>query len=186
MAENGRGGADGGGGVRPRDPDVDLRVPRQRREFAGHELGVLGAIIVGGVAGAEARYGLGVLIPHAGTAWPASTVLTNVTGCFLIGVLMVTITELVEAHRLTRPLLGVGVLGGYTTFSTYTTDAVQLLTANRYGTALLYLIATPVLALIAVWLGAALTRLAGRGRTTARRGRVAAPPVPDPEIGPAR
>jgi fluoride exporter len=51
----------------PRDPDVDLRIPRQRRELAGHEVDVLGAIALGGVIGAEDRYGLGLLLPHATT-----------------------------------------------------------------------------------------------------------------------
>jgi fluoride exporter len=79
---------------------------------------------------------------------------------------MVTITELTQAHRLVRPLLGVGVLGGYTTFSTYTADIQQLLSTDRTATALLYLVLTPVIALLAVWAAAALTRAAGRARRT--------------------
>jgi CrcB protein len=150
----------------PRDPDVDLRIPMERRELAGHEVSVLGAIALGGLIGAEARYALGLLLPHATTAWPTATFLINATGCFLIGVLMVTITELTRAHRLVRPLLGVGVLGGYTTFSTYTADIVQLLSADRTATALLYLMVTPVIALLAVWAGAALTRAIGTALST--------------------
>ena len=149
-------------GREPDDSDVDLHVPSQRRELAGHELGVLGAIAVGGVVGAEARYGVGLALPHAATAWPVSTFVINATGCFLIGVLMVVIGELVEPHRLARPLLGVGVLGGYTTFSTYSADVVQLLDAGRAGAALSYLVLTPVVALVAVWAGTAVTRAAGR------------------------
>jgi CrcB protein len=150
----------------PRDPDVDLHIPRQRRELAGHEVDVLGAIALGGLIGAEARYALGLLLPHATTGWPTGTFLINATGCFLIGVLMVTITELTQPHRLVRPLLGVGVLGGYTTFSTYTADIVQLLSTDRAAMALLYLVLTPVIALLAVGAGVALTRAAGRVRRT--------------------
>ena len=101
------------------DPDVDVADPVERREVAGPRLhAVLGAIAVGGVVGAEARYGLGVLLPHRADEWPWATLLTNVSGCLLIGVLMVVIVERIRPHPLVRPLLGVGVLGGYTTFST--------------------------------------------------------------------
>ena len=86
----------------------------------------------------------------------------NVSGCLLIGILMVLITEVWSAHRLIRPFLGVGVLGGYTTFSTYTTDVQQLVAAGAAGTGLLYLVGTPVAALAAVYLGVSLTRVATR------------------------
>lgn len=145
------------------EPDVDLAVRAQRRELAGHPLDVLGAIAAGGVLGAEARYGLGVVLPHGPAGWPWATLLINVSGCLLIGVLMVVITELVVPHRLVRPFLGVGVLGGYTTFSTATVDTLTLLHAGRPLAALGYTVATPVLAVLACWLGVVATRLsAGR------------------------
>jgi CrcB protein len=50
-----------------------------------------------------------------------------------MGALMVTITELTSPHRLVRPFLGVGVLGGYTTFSTYCVNLQQMLAASRSG-----------------------------------------------------
>lgn len=133
---------------------------RRRRGLAGHELDLLAAIALGGVVGAEMRYGLGLLVPHATARWPTATLLVNTTGCFLIGVLMVMINELTEPHRLARPLLGVGLLGGYTTFSTYATDVAQLLSADQGGTALTYLALTPLMALLAAWAGATLTRAA--------------------------
>jgi CrcB protein len=141
---------------------VDLRVPVQRWELAGHRLDVLGAIALGGILGAEARYGLSVALPHASGAWPWATLLTNLSGCLLIGVLMAVITELIEPHRLVRPFLGVGVLGGYTTFSTYSTDLVQMLNAGRPVLALGYLAVTPLGALAAVWAGTVLIRAAAR------------------------
>ena len=67
---------------------------------------------------------------------PWATFLINVSGCALIGVLMVTITELTSPHRLVRPLLGLGVLGGYTTFSTYSVEIHQMLAVGRPGLAL--------------------------------------------------
>lgn len=129
--------------------------------MADHQLDILGVIAVGGFAGAEARYGAGVLWPHTASGFPSTTLLINVVGCALIGVLMTVITEFVEPHRLVRPLLGVGVLGGFTTFSTYCTDALGLIQAGRPAAALMYVAATPVVCLIAVWAAVAATRLAG-------------------------
>jgi CrcB protein len=141
------------------DPDVELADPVERRETAGpRPFAVLSAIALGGVVGAEARYGLGVLLPHRAGEWPWATLLANVSGCLLIGVLMVVITERVRPHPLVRPLLGVGVLGGYTTFSTYAVDTVTTVHAGRADLAVLYAVATPLLAMIAVAIGAAATR----------------------------
>ena len=83
---------------------------------------MLAAVAVGGSAGSAARYEVALLLPHdAGTGVPWATLAVNAVGCLLIGVLIV----LVEGrHPLLRPLLGVGVLGGFTTFSTYAVDAV--------------------------------------------------------------
>ena len=119
---------------------------------------VVAVVAVGGVLGAEARYGLAVGLPHAPGAWPWATLLANVSGCLLIGVLMVLVTERHAAHPLLRPLLGVGVLGGYTTFSTYAVDAVAAVAAGRPGLALLYVVVTPLLAVAAAAVGIAVTR----------------------------
>jgi CrcB protein len=143
--------------VEPVDSDVDLHVAAQRRQ-RGWDPGVLVAIALGGIAGAEARYGLSVLLPHHPGQWPMATWLTNVSGCFLIGVLMVVITELTSPHRLVRPFLGVGVLGGYTTFSTAMVDVQQMALAGHAGAALGYMFATLAAAMVAVFLGMLLTR----------------------------
>jgi fluoride exporter len=154
---------------------------RARRAEARHrrQLDVLAVVAAGGVLGAEARYGVGRLLPQAPDAFPWATFLINAVGCLLIGVLMVTITELTRPHRLARPFLGVGVLGGFTTFSTYTVDVQRLLLAERPGTAASYLAGTLVVALLAVWLGATATRTAmgaARTRGTRRGSRAGARP----------
>jgi fluoride exporter len=77
---------------------------------------------------------------------------------------MVLIVEVSVAHRLVRPFLGIGVLGGFTTFSTYTVQTQQLLQVDRALLALGYLLGTPVAALLAVQLGIVLTRLVTRRR----------------------
>jgi fluoride exporter len=86
----------------------------------------------------------------------------NVLGCFLIGMLMVLITEVWPAHRLARPFLGVGVLGGFTTFSTYAADARGLLRPGTVPLAFGYLLGTVLAALLAVIAGVWLTRAATR------------------------
>jgi CrcB protein len=141
------------------DPDIDLASPVDRGEVAGRRrYAVLSVIALGGVVGAEARYGLGVLLPHREGEWPWATLLTNMSGCLLIGVLMVVITERIRPHPLVRPLLGVGVLGGYTTFSTYAVDTVTAVQVGHAGMAVLYAVMTPLLAYLAVWFGAVSTR----------------------------
>src|SRR3954469_15294743 len=119
-----------------------MRVAGQRPELRQTPWSVLGAISAGGAAGAVARYGLLVALPHRADQFPWATFVTNVTGGLLIGVLMVLITEVWSAHRLVRPFLGVGVLGGFTTFSTYTVDVQQLVAAGSARTGLLYLVGT--------------------------------------------
>jgi CrcB protein len=149
---------DGGGN----DRGIGIAVRLRRWKLAGHPLDVLGTIAAGGVVGSEARYGLGLALPHAVGSWPWATFLENLSGCLLIGVLMVVITELVTPHRLVRPFLGVGVLGGYTTFSTYAVDGLSLAAAGRAGVAVAYLMVTPVTAVLACAAGAAATRLIAR------------------------
>jgi fluoride exporter len=75
-----------------------------------------------------------------------------------MGLLVVHVSEARTAHPIVRPFLGVGVLGGYTTFSTFAVDAQQLLAAGRLGTALAYLGATVLGSVGAAWLGLVLGR----------------------------
>ncbi|MGG2458655.1 fluoride efflux transporter CrcB [Streptomyces sp. RGM 3693] len=129
---------------------------------------VIGAVAVGGAIGATARYGAGLLWPTDGASFPWTTLLVNVVGCALMGVLMVLITEVWTAHRLLRPFLGTGILGGFTTFSTYTVDIQRLLAAGRLTLALAYLAGTLLAALAAVALASSATRtLFGLRRRTA-------------------
>ena len=124
----------------------------------------------GGVIGALGRYGVGVAWPTPVGAFPKATLAINVLGCAAIGVLMVLITEVWAAHRLVRPFLGTGVLGGFTTFSTYAVDTERLVGVGAARTGLLYLAITPVAALVAVWIAVVITRrVARRGIDAADR-----------------
>lgn len=146
--------------MRPTESDVDLHVARQRAQLRRAPWAVLSVISAGGVLGALARHALAIAWPHQPDHFPWATLITNVSGCLLIGILMVLITEVWSAHRLLRPFLGVGVLGGYTTFSAYTVDIQQLVAAGQARTGLLYLAGTLLAALAAVYAGITATRLA--------------------------
>ncbi|ROQ81214.1 fluoride efflux transporter CrcB [Streptomyces sp. NBC_01260] len=119
---------------------------------------VVAAIALGGAAGACARYGASLLWPTATGGFPWTTLVVNVIGCAAIGVFMVVISEVWTAHRLVRPFFGTGVLGGFTTFSTYAVDIERLVDAGRARSGLVYLGLTLFAALAAVWSAVWLTR----------------------------
>lgn len=121
----------------------------------------LGAVAVGGVIGAESRYLLGLAFASPPGAWPWTTFWINVTGCLLIGVLYTLLAGLRSPRGWVRPLLGVGVLGGYTTFSTFSVETVGLVDAGRPGLALAYALVTPVAAVLACAVGVGMTRRVG-------------------------
>jgi CrcB protein len=129
-------------------PDVHSRIP------------VLGVIALGGGLGALARHGLTTALPTPPGHFPWATFLVNVAGCFLIGVLMVLVTDVWTAHRLVRPFVGVGFLGGFTTFSTYAVEIHELLRPGTVVVAFAYLAGTLVCAMLAVLAGVRTTRLA--------------------------
>ncbi|HEX3650883.1 MAG TPA: fluoride efflux transporter CrcB [Pseudonocardiaceae bacterium] len=135
-----------------------VRVRTRRTHLLRAHGAVLAVIAVGGGLGSLARYGVGRLLPTRPGEFPWGTFSINVLGCFLIGVLMVLISEVWSAHRLVRPFLGVGVLGGFTTFSTYANEARALLTPGSAVVALAYLFGTLLCALLAVLAAVWLTR----------------------------
>lgn len=121
---------------------------------------VLAVISLGGTLGALGRYAVGQAYPVAPVGFPWATFVVNVSGCLLIGVLMVLVADVWAGRRLVRLFLGVGVLGGYTTFSTYAVDIDRLTRAGSVGTAVVYLAATVIGALVAVYAGGVATRTA--------------------------
>jgi CrcB protein len=145
----------------PVDPDVtpaDLPlVPQGAGRFLRSRRRVLIAISVGGATGALARSAVAEALPHDPGRFPWSTFCANVAGCFLIGVLMVVVVERWSHRPLARPFLGTGVLGGFTTFSTYAVDTRGLLAAGQPALAASYLVGTLVVGLLAVVVGLRLT-----------------------------
>ena len=150
----------------PIDPDVDLSVPEQRTEMRGHHPAIIGAIAVGGVIGALARYQIGRWWPTPTDGFPSATLAINLIGCLLIGILMVLIGHALAPNPLIRPFFATGILGGFTTFSTYAVDLQNLLGHGQAGTALAYLLATALGAVAAVSGGMFVTRRLIRPRRT--------------------
>lgn len=119
---------------------------------------VLLAVAAGGMVGSLARWGLALATPDGQGEVPWATLLVNVTGAFLIGLLMVLVTEVRPDQRYLRPFWGVGVLGGFTTFSAMAVEVRDLLAAHDTGLAAAYLLGTLLLGLGAVAAGLALGR----------------------------
>ncbi|MEU1434740.1 fluoride efflux transporter CrcB [Streptomyces sp. NPDC005775] len=129
-------------------------------KFRSPQTAVVAVVALGGATGASARYGASLLWPTATGGFPWTTLVVNVVGCAVIGVFMVVISEAWSAHRLVRPFFGTGVLGGFTTFSTYAVDIERLVDGGRARTGLVYLGLTLLAALAAVWSAVWLTRRA--------------------------
>ena len=119
---------------------------------------VLLVVAAGGVVGSLGRWGLAVALPPEPGAVPWATLAVNGLGAFLIGLLMVLVNVVRPDQRYVRPFWGVGVLGGFTTFSAYAVELRAMLTAGDTGLAAAYLLGTVLLGLAAVTGGLVLGR----------------------------
>jgi CrcB protein len=148
----------------PVDPDVEADDDDRALGHTAtvpHELGavlverrdVLLAVAVGGALGSLGRWGLNEAWGSAASSFPWVTFVENVSGSFALGVLVVVLLARWPPSRYLRPFLGVGVLGGFTTFSTYALDLRTLVAADRIALAVTYLAGTLLAALLAAWLG---------------------------------
>ena len=116
-------------------------------------------VALGGACGSVARYGLsGWVHQRYGGAFPAGTLVVNALGCLLIGVVGALVQERQMFSAYTRLLLVYGLLGGFTTFSSFGYETFELLRAGSTRLAALNTAANVGLGLGAVWLGWALTR----------------------------
>jgi CrcB protein len=133
------------------------------------------AVMVGGAAGAVARWAVELAIPSV-SGFPLATFLINITGAFGLGLLGALLLERLLPTRYLRPLLGIGFLGAYTTFSTMAMEGVRLLDGGRPGLAVGYWVTTLLVGQLAgvggMWLGR--LRLSGRRDASERRGHAAA------------
>ena len=117
-------------------------------------------VALGGAIGASARYGLSVaMLPLYGPGFPHGTFLANIIGGLLMGLLMGwLIREAPEGSDSIRLFAGVGVLGGFTTFSAFSLEAMRMLESKSYGIFFGYVGASVVLSIAAVALGLFLMR----------------------------
>lgn len=116
-------------------------------------------ILVGGGTGSLARYLAGTAImSRYGGRFPLGTVVINITGSFLIGLLMTLLTERGQANSYWRPLLVIGFLGGYTTFSSFEWETFFATRSGAFWIGALNVIGSVTLGYAAVWLGNLLAR----------------------------
>ena len=109
---------------------------------------LVAAVAAGGAAGAVARHLLTVAFPDTGPSFPWTTFAINVAGSFVLALLPAV--ALVRRHALLPPLLGTGVLGGFTTLSTYSEQTRALLATGHATTAGGYVLGTLAACLLAV------------------------------------
>jgi CrcB protein len=114
----------------------------------------IAAVAVGGSLGTLARYGLDAVIERrAFSLFPWSTFAINLTGCFLVGLLIAALVDRHHAPHWLRVGLVIGFCGGYTTFSTFAQESYGLLEEKALGVALLNVTASVTLGVLAVFLG---------------------------------
>jgi CrcB protein len=156
----------------PAHPNGVTERPAQRRAVSPRHgervpLSVLLAVGCGGVVGAISRYLVQLALPSDPGRFPTGTFIVNLSGSALLGFLLVVINERFADRRLARPLLGTGLIGAYTTFSTFTVEAVLLARAGRLPTAVAYVTLSIVLGLGTGLLGMSAGRLSMRRLTDA-------------------
>ncbi len=129
-------------------------------DMPNYDLRELAAIFAGGMVGALARAGLAQWHPPAPGHWPWVTFGVNVTGAFLLGYFATRLQERLPLSAYKRPLLGTGLCGTFTTFSTVQVELVRMLDRGEIGLALGYIGASVVAGFAAVWLATGLVRRA--------------------------
>jgi CrcB protein len=112
---------------------------------------------LGGALGSLARWGVAEVLPSPG-GFPWATLLVNLTGCLLLGAVLATLAGRSPEPPWALPFLGTGVLGGYTTYSTFAVDVVDLVDGGALGLAAGYVLTSAVGGVAAVALGAVAVR----------------------------
>jgi len=127
------------------------------------------AIFAGGALGTLARAALAQAFPHAATAWPWPTFGVNIVAAFLLGYFVTRLQERLPLSSYRRPLLGTGICGGLSTFSTMQVEILRMLSAHAYGLAACYAAVSVAAGYAAIHLSTALVRRVPVVRGTVRR-----------------
>jgi CrcB protein len=126
-------------------------LPRaDRREIA--------AIFAGGALGTLLRAALAEALPHAATAWPWPTFAVNIVAAFLLGYFVTRLQERLPLSAYRRPLLGTGLCGGLSTFSTMQVEILKMISAGAWGLAAGYTAASIAAGYAAIHLATAMAR----------------------------
>lgn len=116
-------------------------------------------VAVGGAIGSVLRYYVGVWsVRLAGAGFPWGTLTVNLVGSFLIGIVVELIVRKFDGSPALRLFLMTGIIGGFTTFSTFALDTVVLMEKGQLGTAIVYVLVSVVVSLCAVFAGLSLIR----------------------------
>jgi fluoride exporter len=132
----------------------------RRRALPRADGRTVAAIFAGGALGTLARAALAEAFPHAATAWPWPTFAVNIVAAFLLGYFVTRLQERLPLSSYRRPLLGTGVCGGLSTFSTMEVEILKMLSAHAYGLAAGYAAASVAAGYAALHLATALVRRA--------------------------
>jgi CrcB protein len=144
---------------------MELALNRRHRLMAptakgAKAMAVVIAVGVGGALGAVARYGLDAAIePRTESIFPWATLAINTTGCFAVGFVIAALVDRHHAPQWLRAALVVGFCGGYTTFSTFAQETLDLAEGAHLLAALTSIIASVSLGLLAVFIGGRIGRL---------------------------
>jgi CrcB protein len=124
----------------------------------GHDNRELAAVFVGGAVGTILRAALGTLGVADPGRWPWPTFTVNIVGTFLLGYVVTRLVERLPLSRYRRPILGTGLCGGLTTFSTMQVETITMIRHHHYGLAAGYTAASIVAGLLAVYAATVLVR----------------------------
>lgn len=147
--------------VEPLDADL---VPESPARPSRPRWRILGAVAVGGAIGAPLRYGLELLLVSPAGGFPVATFVINVTGAFVLGALVTLIVERWPPTTYLRPFAATGILGAYTTWSTFMVDVDELIEKGKLATAAGYVGDSLAAGLAAAYLGILLARRLGGPR----------------------
>lgn len=133
--------------------DPDLERPARRADPR-----VLAAVALGGMTGASARYGLARWLTVQPESFPWATFWTNVGGSLLLGLVLAVLLERLRPHAYVRPFLATGVVGAFTTMSTFQVETALLMRDGDAGTGVMYAGASVVAGTLAAFAGITLGR----------------------------
>lgn len=115
----------------------------------------------GGALGAMARYGTGIVVGRLGfSGFPYATMLVNITGSFAMGLLIGYLAHAMPDNQAgLRLFIAIGVLGGFTTLSSFSLDAVTLIERGQLGSAAFYIVASVLVSIAALFVGLLIMRV---------------------------